>query len=253
MELKIVTQFGENIFDMPGEKVIEILHHAMLYAEEKEKSVGASRQEPAGRTLIDGGVVGAAKDDEKIAEKQNSGETAITESKRMPEKAKEHTRNDSLFGANWRDAASESKVQREYGSQEEGYRGFLYIKCPVCGKAKGFCTKSNITDHICECGHKLHLEGLKPMYVHCECGKDFKYFTNMEDESFEYQCMSCGSPVDMRINKRGTAYVNLVPKRSGGGISNAGDLGIKAGGGYDRKYKKTGTGAMPLLWPTNRI
>ena len=216
MELKIITQFGENTFDMPGEKVIEILHHAMLYAGGKEKSAGASRQESAGKALTGGGTVGTPKDDVKIAEEENNGDTADTEPKRMLEKTKEHTRNDSLFGADWRDAASESKVQKEYGSQEEGYRGFLYIKCPVCGKVKGFCTKSNITDHICECGHKLHLEGLKPMYVHCECGRDFKYFTNMEDESFEYQCMSCGSPVDMRINKRGTAYVNLAPKRLGG-------------------------------------
>lgn len=253
MELKIVTQFGENIFDMPCEKVIEILHYAMLYAGGKEKPVRISRQEPAGRILTGGGSIETAKDDEKIAEKENNGETAATEPERTSEKADGHARNDSLFGANWRDAASESMIPQYCGNHAEGYRGFLYIKCPDCGKVKGFCTKSNITDYICECGHKIRLEGLKPMYVHCECGKDLRYFTNMEDENFEYQCMSCGSPVDMRLNKRGTAYVNLVSNRSGGGISDTGNFGIKAGGGYDQKYKKTGTGKMPLLWPTNRI
>lgn len=78
---------------------------------------------------------------------------------------------------------------------------------------------ANIKEHICECGHKLKIQNLKPMYVHCDCGKDFRYYTNIEDENFKYECINCGEEVDIQINTRGTAYVTKrKDNHSGGGF-----------------------------------
>lgn len=114
-----------------------------------------------------------------------------------------HTRNDSLFGENWKESFNKQDPE-----QEDGYKGFLYVKCPSCGKIKGFCTKKIISGENCSCGERILLKNLRPMYVKCDCGKDFRYFTNMTDSSFTCKCINCGSNVKIRINTRGTAYVS---------------------------------------------
>ena len=91
--------------------------------------------------------------------------------------------------------------------QKEGYKGFLYVKCQFCGKTKDFCAKETITEAKCLCGEKIPLKNLRPMYVKCDCGKDFRYFTNMTDDRFTCKCINCSSRVKIRMNTRGTAYV----------------------------------------------
>lgn len=91
----------------------------------------------------------------------------------------------------------------------EGYKGFLYIKCPKCRKIKGFCAKEYTKEHRCECGENVRLENLRPMYAKCQCGKQYKYYTNMDEEVFEYSCLNCGALIDMKINSRKNAFVTL--------------------------------------------
>lgn len=76
-----------------------------------------------------------------------------------------------------------------------GYGGFLYIKCPDCGKIKGFCAKARLSNFRCDCGSVTRLEHLVPLYLSCECGRNARYMTNMEEPAFDVVCYDCGSPV----------------------------------------------------------
>lgn len=58
-----------------------------------------------------------------------------------------------------------------------GYGGFLYIKCPDCGKIKGFCAKARLSNFRCDCGSVTRLEHLVPLFLHCECGRNARYLT----------------------------------------------------------------------------
>lgn len=41
--------------------------------------------------------------------------------------------------------------------------------------------------------------------------------TNISDPQFTMNCLSCGAPVDLELNSRGTAYVTIGHKSGGGG------------------------------------
>lgn len=90
------------------------------------------------------------------------------------------------------------------------YKGFLMIKCEECGEIKGFRAKKETYSFRCDkCGHRTALYDLKPMYLNCECGGRFRYKTNITDQRVTRECINCGQPVDMEINKRGTAYISM--------------------------------------------
>lgn len=56
------------------------------------------------------------------------------------------------------------------------YKGFLLIVCEECGAVKAFCAKRETYSFRCdECGYETPLENLRPMYMHCKCGKSFRY------------------------------------------------------------------------------
>lgn len=93
------------------------------------------------------------------------------------------------------------------GGKRGNYKGFLIARCSKCGHIRSFCAKVPITEYRCaDCGHKTPLHNLTPMNVTCKCGKHFKYYTNLSDDSFTYTCFSCGAPVDMVYNKKAGAY-----------------------------------------------
>lgn len=92
---------------------------------------------------------------------------------------------------------------------EAGYKGFLYIKCEACGSTKGFCTKTPIRWHRCSCGHSTELRSLKPLYVNCECGEDFKYLTNLTDNMTSIDCIKCGSPVSLEYHDKKGVYATI--------------------------------------------
>lgn len=88
--------------------------------------------------------------------------------------------------------------------------GFLYIKCDVCGKKKGFYAKKLLTHYHCDCGHDTELRDIKRMYVKCPCCNNSLYYkTNIQDDRFEIDCLRCGAPVDMTINNDKTEYITL--------------------------------------------
>lgn len=90
-----------------------------------------------------------------------------------------------------------------------GYGGFLYIRCPVCGKVKGFCAKARLSNFRCDCGSTTRLENLVPLYLHCECGRNARYLTNMEDPVFDMVCYDCGNPVAVAWNPKKKQYETI--------------------------------------------
>ena len=97
---------------------------------------------------------------------------------------------------------------------EGPYKGFLLIKCGGCGEIRAFCAKKELFGSRCKtCQHQTPLENLRPMYLRCKCGKEFRYKTNITEDAFTHECIECGAPVDLTINKRKTAYVTVRNKK----------------------------------------
>ena len=117
-----------------------------------------------------------------------------------------------------------SRVERMFGSREtwntnqpdddQGpYKGFLLVQCEECGEVKAFCAKRETYGFKCSCGCETALEKLRPVFMHCKCGKTFRYKTNMTAETFSHTCLSCKAPVDLELNKKRTAYVTVGERR----------------------------------------
>jgi ribosomal protein S27E len=223
MQIKVVTPYGENRFDMGAKHVADIIKHCFDFSNEQS---------------LDPGELDSYKppvpDGEPYYE-QEFDELPDPEEKQdvVPEEKKErHTRVESLFGPDWRSRPEKTadEVQRDFAHEMNGYKGFLYVKCPDCGEIKGTCLKQERKSITCDCGTEIPLKDLKPMYAKCECGKEFRYFTNLEDETFEYTCINCGAQVDMTINSRRSAYVTVGKNRFGGGGTNRNRYGFALGG-----------------------
>lgn len=90
-----------------------------------------------------------------------------------------------------------------------GYGGFLYIKCRDCGKIKGFCAKVRLSNFRCDCGSVTRLENLVPLFLRCECGRNARYLTNMEEPAFDVVCYDCGSPVAVEWNPKKKQYETI--------------------------------------------
>ena len=91
----------------------------------------------------------------------------------------------------------------------KAYVGYLYVKCESCGKTKGFCVKTPIKRHSCECGHATALENMKPMTAKCKCGAYFKYLTNLTDSVVSIDCHKCGAPVDLEYHEKNNEYTTI--------------------------------------------
>lgn len=90
------------------------------------------------------------------------------------------------------------------------YKGFLWIVCPHCSIPKGFSAKNEIRSFYCNsCRKETLLAELKPLYINCECGKRFKYLTNLADKMADIPCLNCGSPVAVQYNPRTGAYETI--------------------------------------------
>ena len=62
-------------------------------------------------------------------------------------------------------------------------------------------------------GHETPLEKLRPLFMHCKCGKSFSYKTNLTAERVTHTCLACKAPVDLELNSRKTAYVTVGERR----------------------------------------
>lgn len=174
MEIVIKTTFGEMKFAMEQEKVMQVMQTAMSLATET------------------------------VPTPVNQPDTVLQqpEPKLLPDRP--HSRVESLFPG-----FQAGKPPTIDESAKLGYKGFLLVKCADCGSIWGFCSKAVTIKAKCRCGSETLLSGLKPAYLECKCGSHYKYMTNITDEQFTYKCLSCGAPVDMVLNKNGTAYLPL--------------------------------------------
>ncbi len=91
------------------------------------------------------------------------------------------------------------------------YKGFMHIKCPKCGKIKDFYMKKESDHYHCDdCGARTEFEKpLVPLWVHCECGRRFRYLTNMTDPMFDINCLDCGAPVAVKWNENKQVYETI--------------------------------------------
>ena len=111
-----------------------------------------------------------------------------------------------------RDAQQEQKEESQETAEKKskGYYGFLHIRCSKCGKTHTFCSKNRISYHTCpECREKTKLQELKRVYINCECGGLFRYFTNETEELFDLTCLKCGQPVALKYNRKKNLYETI--------------------------------------------
>lgn len=89
--------------------------------------------------------------------------------------------------------------------------GFLYIKCEHCGNERAYCQKQSSEYSICtKCGSRTYFgETLRQLYLTCECGQKSRYHTNMTEEMFDINCISCGSPVAVKYNQKRNCYETI--------------------------------------------
>ena len=178
MEITMKTPFGELNFNMPEKQALDLIQNAFLYASQKEPEETPSvAQEPP---------------------------------KAEQPKNKPQSRVERLFGDFRGKAEEKSEPEKPEEHEPEEYRGFLLIKCEHCGKIKGFCAKTPISEFTCDCGEKTELYDLKPAHLHCKCGSNWKYKTNITDETFDYNCLNCGSPIYLELNSRRNTYVTIT-------------------------------------------
>ena len=201
MKVKITTDFGEMSFDMPQGAALSLLDQAMKAANACE-SKAAWEPTP-----------------EPVAPAHNPEEYIITKEPPVPvpeAKAAPRSRAETMFGdrSKWdMPAAGKGKAERPDG--QEAYKGFLYIQCEKCGEVKGYNAKYPSTYHKCSCGHRQDMRDLRLAHVNCKCGDSFNYRTNLQHD-FTIPCLRCGSPVDMELGAKGTAFVTVGQKFSGG-------------------------------------
>ncbi len=106
----------------------------------------------------------------------------------------------------------EKELPEQECRAESGVGGFLHIVCGHCGAEKTFCAKSKMTYYKCgECGEKTGLDrdGLRDLYVNCECGKNSHYLTNSTDGAFDINCIRCGSPTAVEWNSKKKCYMTI--------------------------------------------
>ncbi|MCD7821002.1 MAG: hypothetical protein LUG64_02175 [Clostridiales bacterium] len=178
MEVKIKNDAGESTFSLEPEKVPELLSFAAWLASGKPTAAATSadNEKPVKPSLEEKTESVPFDDDDNVA-------------KAAP--------------------VSDRYTSAETITPEDGYKGILLVECQHCGKRKGFCAKKRITASWCDCGKYTPLDNLVPVFLNCKCGRTFKYMTNITAQKFEYNCLACGNPVDLVLNKRQTAYVTM--------------------------------------------
>lgn len=180
MKITLTVPFGEMNLELPAEKVVSLVESALQYAcGIEQKTVPPAAQKPETAPPA-------------VPEPHGTSKTV----------KKTMSRVERMFGDFRTSRAAEPKAA-------ETYRGFLMVQCESCGKVKGFCANVPISEYTCECGQVTQLHDLRPVHLECKCGSEFTYRTNITGKRFDFPCLHCGSPVDLALNKRGTAYVTF--------------------------------------------
>ncbi len=171
---------------------------------EKEEFSGANRWHCRLGSGVDCRAVWRGVEQEPdTAEPQKAEPTSV--------RAKAPTRVERMFGAKetW-NIPDRQPVEAPEGEPKQ-YKGFLLIRCGKCGKLHGFCAKAPIAQYQCrDCGGFTPLHDLTSLQLHCKCGGRLKYKTNVLEDTFTYNCLTCGAPVDLAFNKKAHAYQTVL-------------------------------------------
>lgn len=183
MQVKIITDMGENKFELKDTAVFSLLSTALA--------------------LQNGSTATASAEETVVTAHKSAAVTRPVQKSRV----------DSMFGSDWKKSSDERipykkpEVYDRY--DEEGYKGFLIVKCEHCGEEKGYCSKVPLRYHKCQCGESTKLTGLRKVFIRCECGSSYKYQTNITDDHFTFNCLNCGSPVELQYNSKKNVYQNM--------------------------------------------
>lgn len=196
MKVKILSDIGENVFDLKESAVFSLLSAALALQNGNTAVV-----EP-NATYVDG----------EKAESKPVAPMVETKVEQVKTPSVKKNRTDSMFGSGRKE--KEPPVAHAPAENnpcdEEGYKGFLIVRCHHCGEVKGFCSKVPLKYYKCEhCGKTTNLKGLRKAFVNCECGKRYKYQTNITDNAFDCNCMSCGYPVPLQYNAKKNVYQTM--------------------------------------------
>lgn len=188
MKVKIISDLsGEMQFDMSAASFMQIIGAAAMYTKNHvENSENAS-----------------AAYDEAL-----KGVKGYVAKQQVVKLEKPVSKVERMFGDVHSRIPIES-VSTPLKKSEEMYKGFLLIECEACGKLRGFYSKNPTSAYYCACGYDTPLKELRPAHLHCKCGSSFKYMTNVRKSSFSYSCLDCGAPIDLELNKSGTAFVTV--------------------------------------------
>ena len=107
--------------------------------------------------------------------------------------------------------ADEAAMDTPESRAGQKYKGFMYIRCPECGKEKGFFTRQETDHYHCDaCGaRRIFEKPVKELRLECECGTRLRYFTNLEEPLFDINCFRCGSPVTVSWNGKKKMYMTV--------------------------------------------
>lgn len=149
------------------------------------------------------------------AEETEAAEPPVQETKMTEEpiitsqKVEPRSRVERMFGdrVTWNTQADEKK----HTTYPEGYKGFLFLQCEACGKESRFFYKYPATTWVCECGHVIQLNDVRPAFAKCKkCeARQLRYWTNSKKSHIDIECKDCQAPIDLELNSRGTAYVTM--------------------------------------------
>lgn len=210
MKLSVNTELGEFAFNFSQASVIYLLGLMQRIEDEGEQAYKTTKTAPVKEKEIVSKKDAADAPEELVfpPKKEDPAEELP-----FPEVMQEEEPED--FGTLLEEY--EKKNKREWNSTGLAvgpvggkYKGFLLIKCEHCGETRGFCAKQPIDEYKCNsCGEKTKLKDLRRLFMDCECGRHSKYYTNETAEVVTHNCIECGSPVDMMLNSRRTAYISI--------------------------------------------
>lgn len=182
MEVKIITAIGNMTLMVTEERVKTLLDTAIELQNEEIKEDWMKRLDQPAKPPVKAYV----EPDQEETEESQAPEPTMDERKKEPPRF--------------------SKIM----NHDDGYIGFVKIKCDHCGMIRSTSLRKRTKIFRCSCGELTRLHDLRPLYTDCRtCGKHFKYLTNLEDEELTVECLECKRPVKIRLNNRKTAYVTV--------------------------------------------
>lgn len=105
--------------------------------------------------------------------------------------------------------AEDLQQKQEAGRSEQGYRGFLLVRCGGCGRVYAYNARDGVTESACrECGYVTPLQMLAQANFECpSCGAKWNYKTNLVEKDATCRCIKCGAEMRARWHKKLRKYI----------------------------------------------